>query len=270
MTGGYPYSVLMSVYAGESAVNLRQSIDSVFAQEFPPDDFVLVIDGPVPPALEETVNSYPKVRTVRLSENMGLGAALNEGLKSTRYDIVARMDSDDVALPSRMGKEYAKIQSGLDIVSSAVLEFEGDTSNITGRRDLPVTQEDIICFSRKRNPFNHPSVMYRKEAVTAAGGYTSDYPLFEDYDLWIRMLQNGARAANIEEPLLLMRTDEGMFLRRGGKRYGRIMLDFHRHLLDTGWTSRKIYLTGAVPHYIVCVMPEPVRRLVYRRLHRKR
>ena len=264
-----PYSVLMSVYAGENAVNLRTSIESVLASDFLPAEFILVIDGPIGGDLQEVINSYPSVKTLPLPSNVGLGAALTEGLTNVSYDIVARMDSDDVCMPSRFGKEYARMSEGLDIVSSAILEFEGDVSNVTGRRDLPLTQNEIVEFSRKRNPFNHPAVMFRKSAVLEAGGYTSDYPLFEDYDLWVRMLRNGARAANIAEPLLYMRTDEGMFLRRGGVKYGKIMLGFHKHLLATGWTNRRIYLTGAVPHYLVCIMPEFIRKLVYRRLHRK-
>ena len=264
-----PFSVLMSVYAGENAVNLRTSINSVLSSEFLPAEFILVIDGPVGDDLMQVINSFPAIKPVQLPANVGLGAALNEGLKHTSYDIVARMDSDDVCMPARLGKEYARMSEGLDIVSSAILEFEGDISNVTGRRDLPLTQEEIIEFSRKRNPFNHPAVMFRKQAVLAAGGYTAQFPLFEDYDLWVRMLQNGARAANIAEPLLYMRTDEGMFLRRGGRKYGRIMLDFHKHLLASGWTDRLTYMTGAVPHYFVCIMPEFIRKLVYRRLHRK-
>lgn len=264
-----PYSVLMSVYSAESAVNLRASIESVMNSDFPAAEFVLVIDGPVGPALQEVINSYPSIRKVTLPSNAGLGAALNEGLKHVSYDIVARMDSDDICMPSRMGREYSKIMEGLDIVSSAILEFEGSVDNITGSRELPVSRDEIYEFSKKRNPFNHPSVMFRRSAVLEAGGYNSDYPYFEDYDLWIRMLMNGARVANIAEPLLYMRTSEGMFLRRGGREYGRIMLSFHKSLMDRGWTTRKDYLTGAVPHYIVCIMPQFMRKLVYRRLHRK-
>lgn len=264
-----PYSVLMSVYSAESAVNLRASIESVMNSDFPAAEFVLVIDGPVGPSLQEVINSYPSIRKVPLPSNVGLGAALNEGLKHVSCDIVARMDSDDICMPSRMGREYTKIMEGLDIVSSSILEFEGSVDNITGSRELPVTEEEIREFSKKRNPFNHPSVMFRRSAVLEVGGYNSDYPYFEDYDLWIRMLMNGARAANIAEPLLYMRSSEGMFLRRGGREYGRIMLGFHKSLLERGWTTKKDYLTGAVPHYIVCVMPQFMRKLVYRQLHRK-
>ena len=259
----------MSVYAAETPVNLRESIDSVFASDFPPAEFILVIDGPVSDALMEVINSYPSIKKVPLPSNVGLGAALNEGLKHVSYDIVARMDSDDICKPSRMGREYSKISEGLDIVSSAILEFEGSTDNVTGSRVLPVTQDEIYAFSRKRNPFNHPSVMFRKSAVAEAGGYNADYPLFEDYDLWIRMLMNNARVANIADPLLYMRSSEGMFLRRGGREYAKVMLRFHQSLRERGWTTRKDYLTGAIPHYLVCVMPQFIRKFVYRRLHRK-
>ncbi len=259
----------MSVYAGESAVNLRASIDSVLASDFLPAEFVLVVDGPIGDALQEVIDSYPSLKVVRLGVNQGLGAALNEGLRHVTYEYVARMDSDDICMPNRMGLEYAKLSEGLDLVSSSILEFEESVDNITGRRDLPLTQEEIIEYSRKRNPFNHPSVMFRKSAVLAAGGYSSKFNLFEDYDLWVRMLMNGARVMNLAEPLVYMRTNEGMFLRRGGREYGKTMLKFHRSLMERGWTNKKIYLTGAIPHYIICLMPEFIRRLVYRRLHRK-
>jgi len=263
------YSVLMSVYDAENPVNLRQSIDSIKAQDLQPAEIVLVIDGPISAALTEVINSYPEIKRVQLPENIGLGGALNEGLKHVSYDIVARMDSDDIAFPSRMSKQFNKMSEGYDLISAPVQEFCGSTSYVTGTRDLPYTQEEIIAYSHKRNPFNHPCVMFRKSAVEAAGGYNSDYPLFEDYDLWIRMLKNGARAANLKDPLLFMRTDEGMYLRRGGRKYASLMLSFHKNLLSTGWTTKKEYLTGALPHAVVCIMPEFIRRAVYQRLHKK-
>ena len=150
----YPYSVLMSVYAGENAVNLRASINSVLTSEFPPAEFILVIDGPVGDDLMEVIHSFPAVKPVPLPSNVGLGAALNEGLKHVSYDIVARMDSDDICMPSRLGKEYARMSEGLDIVSSAILEFEGDVSNVTGRRDLPLTQEQIEEAAKIANAYD--------------------------------------------------------------------------------------------------------------------
>ena len=263
------YSVLMSVYDAESPVNLRQSIDSIRSQDFPPSEFVLVIDGPINTGLTEVINSYPEIKRVQLPQNLGLGGALNEGLKHVSYEIVARMDSDDIAFPSRMGKQFAKMTEGYDLISAPIQEFTGSTSYVTGERNLPCTQEEIISYSHKRNPFNHPCVMFRKSSVLAAGGYNSDYLFFEDYDLWVRMLQNGAKVMNLSEPLLYMRTDEGMYLRRGGKEYASIMLKFHKHLLSSGWTTKWEYLTGALPHAVICVMPEFIRRAVYRRLRKK-
>ena len=260
----------MSVYDAESAVNLRKSIESVLMQDLAPKEFVLVVDGPVSISLEEVINSFPSLKTVRLPVNSGLGEALNIGLQAVTGDIVARMDSDDIAFPARMRKQFLKISEGLDIVSAPVLEFSDEITEITGRRDLPVTSEEIREFSKKRNPFNHPCVMFRKSAVLSAGGYSSDYPLFEDYDLWVRMLMNGAKAENLSEPLLYMRSGEGMYLRRGGREYARTMLDFHKSLLDRGWTTKKDFITGALPHALVCECPEFIRRAVYRRLHQKR
>ena len=69
--------------------------------------------------------------------------------------------------------------------------------NVIGRRALPEKHEDILRYSRKRNPFNHPAVCFRKDVILRAGGYNDDFPLFEDYDLWTRALANGAKGYNL-------------------------------------------------------------------------
>lgn len=268
------YSVLMSVYFKEKAVYFDESMNSVFMQTLLTDDFVLVCDGPLTDELDAVIKKYQSkfgdiLNVVRLEKNSGLGIALNNGLKYCKNELVARMDSDDVCLPDRCEKQVAVFNSHEDIsvCSGPILEFFETTERPFGKRDVPETCDRIYTFSKKRNPFNHPAVMFKKSDVIAAGGYDETYHLFEDYYLWIRMFLKGYRGFNIQEPLVYMRTPSDMYLRRGGKQYAKDMLRFHRWIKSTGWSSTIDYISGAIPHAIVCVLPNRIRKKVYQVIH---
>ncbi len=272
------YSVLMSVYAGSDPRELAEALGSMLCQTLPTDDLVLVCDGPLTPALDQVVASvadaFPNtLRVLRLPRHGGLVPALNAGLALCRHGLVARMDSDDISLPHRCQSQvrYLLHHPEVAILSGTVLEFTGTPDNITGQRALPGGNGEICRFSRKRSPFNHPAVMYRKAAVMAAGGYGNAYPLFEDYDLWVRMLRYGFRGENLREPLLFMRSGPGMYRRRGGARYARNLLGLHWGLCREGWSCSGDFLTGAVPHAALCLLPSSGLGMVYQTwLHRKR
>lgn len=269
------YSVLMSVYFKEKPEYLHESMESIFRQTVKTNDFVLVCDGPLNDGLDAVIREMQEkfektLRVVRIEKNRGLGYALNEGLKYCKNELVARMDSDDISLPERCEKQLAAFENEpeLSICSGRVEEFEEDPKIVFGKRELPLRYEEIVTFSKKRNPFNHPAVMFRKTAVLSAGNYSEEYPLFEDYYLWVRMLQNGEKAINMPMTLVLMRTPIGMCLRRGGRKYARDMLRFHKWMLNEGWSSTRDYISGALPHAAVCVLPNFFRKLVYSVLHK--
>lgn len=264
------YSVLMSVYAKEKPEYLRASMESMFAQTVPTDDFVLVCDGPLPQELNDVITQMLKqweqvLHVVRLPQNVGLGNALNKGLQHCRHDLVARMDSDDISRVDRCERQLAVFaqDSTVDIVSGTIEEFSTSPDQVTGRRVLPARHDEICHFSKKRNPFNHPAIMFKKGAVLAAGNYSEKYPLFEDYYLWVRMLMQGSRGQNIPEPLLYMRTPLDMYKRRGGWRYANDMLHFHRWLHKIGWTNWIDFSTGVIPHVIICILPIEMRKRMY-------
>ena len=268
------YSVLMSVYFKEQPNNLRQAMESMRHQTVPTSDFILVCDGPLTDKLDAVINEEqkkfgPVLHVFRLEKNGGLGNALNEGLKICRNELVARMDSDDISRPYRCEKQLELFERYPDIClsSGTVSEFVTDPDHPTGKRTLPITDAEIRAFSRKRNPMNHPCVMFKKSAVESAGGYKETYHLFEDYYLWVRMLMKGYKARNARDVLLDMRSPADMYLRRGGKKYAEDMLRFHQWMKRSGWSSEVDYLSGAVPHAVVCVLPNGVRKLVYKGLH---
>lgn len=267
------YSVLMSVYAKENPDYLKESINSILAQTVKTDDFVIVLDGPLTPELdkviEEFTSNYPDIfNIVAFKENRGLGLALRDGVLSCRHEIILRQDSDDISVPERSEKQLLLLsKTNSDVISGTIEEFSDSTTNITGKRTLPLTHEEILKFSKKRNPFNHPAIMFRKSAVVAASNYSEEYHLFEDYHLWIKMLMNGAKAANLEETCVFMRVDSNTYLRRGGRKYASDMIRFHKWIRNKKWSSTLDFLTGAVPHYIVCVMPSFMRKAIYKILH---
>lgn len=268
------YSVLMSVYYKESPVNFKEGIDSMINQTVKPNDFVLVCDGPLSDELDKVIQEKKEelkdvFQIVRLSRNEGLGNALNHGIEYCKNEVVARMDSDDISTLDRCERQLKVFEDNpeLSIVSGTVLEFEGSIEKITGKRELPEEHKDIINYSKKRSPFNHPAVMFKKSDVMAAGGYTEEYHLMEDYDLWVRMLKSGKKGYNIQEPVLYMRIDKNMYKRRGGIEYGKDVLRFHGMLRKSGWSTSLDYWCGAVLHAAICMLPSVVRGVIYRVLH---
>ena len=270
------YSVLMPVYAGTHPGYLKESINSMLAQTLPPDDFVVVCDGPVGEEINEVLSSYgASLRVVRGKYHTGLGRTLNGGLRFCKNDIVARMDDDDIAAPDRCEKQVRVLEEDpqTGIVSAFVAEFAGgDPANVKSVRAVPETQEEILRFARHRTPFNHPAVMFRKEAVLMAGGY-QPMEKHEDYYLWVRMLQAGVKGYNLQEPLVYMRASDEMFMRRGGAAHFRTALTFEKYLLESGFISFPEYLRNLSERFVVeMLIPDAVRaklyRSVLRRIHR--
>lgn len=267
------YSVLMPVYAGSRPEYLRESIDSMLAQTLPPDDFVVVCDGPVGEEIDAVFSSYgTKLRVVRGRSHSGLGRALNGGLRFCRNEIVARMDDDDIAAPDRCEKQIRVLEDHPEtgIVSAYVAEFSGgDPANVKSMRTVPETHEEILRFARHRTPFNHPAVMFRKGAVLAAGGY-QPMEKHEDYYLWVRMLQAGVNGYNLQEPLVYMRASDDMFIRRGGAAHFKTALRFEKYLLKSGFISFPEYLRNLTERFIVeMLIPDAVRAKLYRSVLRR-
>ena len=203
------------------------------------------------------------VTFVPLEHNVGLGPALDAGLAASPHDVIARMDSDDVAMPRRFELQLPLIAAGADIVGAGLLEFGQDTDDIVGQRTPPSDPDDIVRFARIHDPFNHPTVIYRRTAVLAAGGY-GDLPLMEDYWLFARMLANGARPANIPEPLVYYRVGDGAYQRRGGRNLLRSELSLQRKLRDEGFISLPQYVRNVAIRGGYRLLPWWVRRTAYR------
>lgn len=267
------YSVLMSVYDKEKPENLRESIRSMVEQTIEPDDFVIVCDGQLTTALylviDEFKEKYPYINVVYSEKNKGLADALGRGLNYCRNDIVARMDSDDIAMPERMKLQLEAFRDrNADIVSGTVAEFDGSIENVVSYRELPKNHARILKYSKRRNPFNHPCTSFRKQQVYVAGGY-EDCRWFEDYYLWLKMLKKGCRAYNVKQPVLYMRAGKEMYSRRGGLEYTAAALKFRKRIFKEGFCGFGDFIVACIAHIAVGLVPNRFRIFLYSKFLRK-
>ncbi len=264
-----PFSLLMSVYAGDCAQFLHRAFTSSVQQQVRrPDEVVLVQDGPVSAELlacMETLGaeSPVPVTRVRLDRNEGLAKALEAGLAACRHEVVARMDADDISLPDRFARQLPEIERGADLVGSALLEIGADEHEVVGRRTPPTSAAVIERTARLHDPFNHPTVVYRRSAVEAAGGY-EHLPLMEDYWLFARMIASGARTTNRPEPLVLYRVGAGAYERRGGRALLRAEIALQLRFLQCGFTTRREFMRNVVVRGLYRLVPAGLRRRAYR------
>lgn len=268
-----PFSVLLSLYYKESPDFLYQSLASIFDQTAIPTEVVLVKDGSLTGELEKILlgyqQKYSSLKIIPLPQNQGLGRALNEGLKHCTYDIVARMDTDDIAKPDRFEKQvsFLDIHPEIDVVSSWIDEFEDTIENVLSVRKLPETSEELFQYGKSRCPVNHPVVIFRKSAVLQSGGYLH-FPLFEDYYLWVRMLMNGSKFYNIQESLLYFRTSPDMFRRRGGLKYTLTEFKLQYSFYRLGYIDLCQMLKNDVVRAVVRLIPNNLRRVIYQKVLR--
>lgn len=259
------YSVLMSVYAKDNPEYLRLSIESMLNQTVAPEQFVVVQDGPVTVELEEVINCYAAKKDLfticRIKKNSGLGNALNVGLQHCRNELVARMDADDISLPTRCEKELECFEKDveLDICGCNIDEFYNTPDNVRTSRVVPSSYDEIKRFMNRRQAFNHPTVIYKKTKVLDAGGYEA-LKRKEDFDLFSRMLVNGCRATNINKSLYLYRANEENYGRR--KSWNNLksaIYVYWRHLKRKG-CSVLDFIIICVSEVVFFVVPYPVMK----------
>ena len=269
--GTVPISILMSIYKNEKPEYLIDTMESILRQTIQPEEIFLVKDGPLTLELDEVIDEYKRklgnqLSLYSLSENKGLGIALAEGVLNCRNELIARMDTDDIMVEDRLEVQYKlfKENSSLAIVGGNIIEFEGNVTNILGRRIVPESNEEIRRFSKRRNPFNHMTVMYKKEDIIQVGNYK---PLkgFEDYYLWIRLLKQDKKAANINKILVYARGGKDMYSRRGGIKYLVPGLKARKVIYREGLGSFSDFIFVSAVHSIISLLPNGIRGVIYQK-----
>jgi len=262
------FSVLMSLYSREMPHALDCALKSIENQTLPPPEVILVIDGPIGNELELVVQAHSMLlpmKIVRLPKNVGLAAALNEGLKHCSYDLVARFDTDDWCLPERFQTQVLWMNNHADVavLGTWIAEFEVDPGKTLGMRKVPLEHAKIVQFAQSRNPVNHMTVMYRKSAVDSVGGY-QELDLMEDYWLWVRMISKGYKFANLAQVLVHARAGAGLLERRGGMRYVKSEIIAQRLFFAAGFIAFPRVLSNLVLRVLPRLVPGSVRGIIYR------
>ncbi|WP_027390041.1 glycosyltransferase [Chrysiogenes arsenatis] len=263
------FSVLLSIYHKEAPDFFNRAMRSIWdEQSVKPNEIVLVQDGPLTQDLYDAINTWKEklggvLKCVPLQENVGLGDALNIGIKNCSFDLIARMDTDDISMPDRFQKQLEVFEKmDIDVCSSWVSEFSTNELAVDSVRKVPELHSDIVVFAKSRCPLNHPAVMYRKSIIEQAGSYKK-MMWFEDYYLWARCIMIDAKLYNIQEPLVHMRAGLGQLERRSGLEYAIAELIFLWELRNMGYLSNILFLRGAILRFVSRILPKVLVRKIY-------
>ena len=260
-------TVLMSVYVRIDPGYLEKAIASILAQTFDDFEFTIIADGRLTSCQQETLKRYAAADTrltiLQNDQRRGLSYSMNLGISLSKSDYVARMDADDVSLPERLEKQIALLEDhkDIEIVGTFVYEID-DADRIVFRKRLPVGPADLALFLAKRDPFVHPTVVFRRNVFGKVGLYNQELRTNQDTDLWCRSFIAGARGANIPEFLYLFRRDKDFFDRRRGYRYAFNVLKLRcGYIRRIGLSFR--YYTFPLLEFPVRVAPEFVTRAMF-------
>lgn len=267
------YSVLTTVYTKEEPEFLRASIESMLGQTVLTNDYVVVKDGPLTEALDAVLDEYARLydffHIVALPENVGLGAALRAGLSACKNDLVARLDSDDLSLPNRCElqlKAFAA-DSDLVIVGTDMYEFNNNPDEILARKVMPHTPEELYRYGKRRNAFNHSSVMYRKSVIEAHGSY-STMRRSQDVELFSKILYHNCKCINIDQPLIKFRCGDTRVQRKKSWRNVKSDLTIFWGIHKMGYSSFGDYLYVLAIQLGFYILPEKLAGYLYRKLFR--
>ncbi|AEA00895.1 MULTISPECIES: glycosyltransferase [Aerococcus] len=269
------FTVLMSLYHKENPTYLRQCLDSLVKQSLPAEEILIIKDGPLTEELDAILDDfqeqYPKQTTIQAyPKNRGLGLALQDGVQLARNEWIARMDTDDICRTDRFEKQinYLKEHPEVELLGSDVFEFDQSPKEPTARKVVPHSYQDILGYAKRRNPFNHMTVIYKKSAILKAGNYQ---PLkgYEDYYLWVRMLKNGVKAANLDDTLVYARADQNMFKRRGGWDYFVDGSKAYQKIYQVGLASPLDWLIRMGGQAVFNLVPNSLRQNLYKKILRK-
>ena len=271
------YSVLMSVYYMDKPEYLKKSVESMLNQTIKPDEFIIVKDGKLTKILDDLIdeyaNKYDRLFTiVVLKNNVGLGLALNEGLKAARNELIARMDADDISLSNRCEEQLRMFEKNenLSVIGSNISEFIHNETNCISRRVVPENNEEIVKYMKKRCPVNHVTVMFKKSKVIESGNYIEWY-YNEDYYLWIRLYLNGAKFYNIQQDLVNVRIGSEMFKRRGGYKYFTSEKKIQKFMLNNKVINYITYINNVLKRFIVqIIVPNGIRSWIFKTFAREK
>lgn len=263
-------SVLMAVYNKEKEEYLDKAIESLINQTLKPNEIVIIEDGKLTKELEDVIKKYKNmfsklIKVYTLKEHVGLGNALKFGIENCENEYIARMDSDDIALKYRLEEQskFFKMDPTLDLVGGYIEEYDETLTEFIAIRKVPLYLDEIKEKIGIQSPFNHGTVMFKKEAVLKVGNY-SDIQ-FEDYDLWARMLINNCNMMNTNLILGKNRTGYSMYKRRSGIKQINRVLQIEKKLYEYNLINKSTYIKNNIIRSIFALVPVKLKKIIYKK-----
>ncbi len=264
------FTVAICVYIKDNPIWFGEALESIKNQTLLPNEVLIVTDGPITEELEAVITKYETIfaslRVVRLEKNVGFGNACQACIENSSYELVARMDSDDIAVKDRFEKQIKEFKEDpeLDMLGGAIGIFETDVSKIDYYSYKPECHDEIKRLLKKRSPFAHVTMMYKKSKVMAAGGYI-EWFCEEDYYLWARMLNSGCKGKNLSDPLVYVRTTQEQMGRRGGMKYYSSEIKMQKYLLKTKTINLAEFIGNTVMRFVAEILISPKQRYLLRK-----
>ena len=267
------FSVLMTVYDKEKPYNLRNSLLTSYQQTIKPTEIILVCDGELTQELYDEIerikSEIPILKVYQLDTNVGSGPASRFGVEKCNTDLIARMDSDDYSEETRFEKQIKAFEENPNLIMVGTNILEKNTE-FTALKTVPEKTEEIREYSKFRNPFNNPSSMMKKEYILKVGNYRK-FRYLEDYDLTMRLIHDNPTKdfLNIQEPLVIMQTDNSSYLRRGGLLYVKTEFFLQTDFYKRGYITKVELCRNIFIRNIVRVLPNSMRKLIYKKKMRE-
>jgi glycosyltransferase involved in cell wall biosynthesis len=265
-------SVIMSVYDGVKADELVEAVDSILGQTLADFEFLIMKDGveraDLLTYLDELAERDARVKLFANSLRSGLAPSLNRLVAQASGEYLARMDADDISMPERFERQsrFLDEHAQFDIIGTFAREVDSQGHTLYDKR-LPVGSADVRRFMSKRDPFIHPTVMFRSTFFERHGLYSvsPEHHLLEDTELWARAFLADCEGANLPEFLFHFRVNPAMYKRRRGfsLAWNEVVLR-----LNYCWRARLPWYYLAFPLLvgIVRVSPPAITEFAYRRL----
>lgn len=269
------FSVLLLVYKNDNPENFEEALKSIINQTLIANEIVIVCDGPLTNKLDGIIEKYSKrydfISINRLKENQGHGNARRFGIEKCKNNLIALMDADDISVNYRFEKQIKifKEKQDVSVVGGFINEFANSIDNIVGIREVPELDSDIKKYMKKRCPMNQVTVMFKKHDVIQSGNYI-DWYCEEDYYLWIRMSEHGFKFYNIQENLVHVRVDNGMYGRRGGFKYFKSEKRVQKYMLKNKIISFPTYIVNVFIRFLgEVVLSDNLRSFIYKKILRR-
>jgi amylovoran biosynthesis glycosyltransferase AmsE len=261
------FSVLMSVYIKTNLRQLEECLVSINNQTLLPSEIIIIRDGKVDFDLESILFKYNKLKFVVVinENNLGLPKSLNKGLDYCKNEIIFRMDSDDICHNERFSIQLDKMLSNdrLAVLGTNVELIDNFSLIMPNIRKVPVLDVDIRRIMFFKNPFNHPSVVFRKSIVQSVGGYTDIY-LYEDWYLWIKLSQiENIEFENLNQKLLKYRIRS--FYDRTGFTIVKAEYKFYLLLFKNNFIKWDVFISNIGSKFVIRMMPDFFYKIVKHR-----